>query len=160
MEAGPRSIVIGIGNADRGDDGAGRAVARRLAGRLPSGVELLEHDGEATGLLAALEGATLAIFVDASASGRPPGTVQRFDVAAGPLPAGAFGLSTHGFGLVEAVELARALDALPARCVVYAIEGSSFESGAALSPAAAAAVETVADRIPDELIRESRTRHA
>ncbi len=132
--------VIGVGNLDRGDDGAGRAVARWLVGRLPSGVEILEHDGEATTLLACLEGVEAVYFVDACLAAGPPGAVRRFDVAAAPLPAGAFGCSTHGLGLAEAVELARTFDALPPRCVVYAIEGEAFEPGAPLSPCVAAAV--------------------
>ena len=126
-------------------------VARLLRGRLPADVAVVELSGEATELLAGLEGAAAAMLVDAAASGAPPGTVRRFDVAAGPLPAGSFTLSSHGFGLVEAVELARALGQLPPRCIVYAIEGASFETGAPLSAAVAAALPEVADRIAAEL---------
>ena len=43
--------------------------------------------------------------------------------------------------LPEAVELARELDRLPRRLVVYGIEGESFEAGEGLSPA----VETTVD---------------
>jgi hydrogenase maturation protease len=132
--------VIGLGNPDRGDDGAGRAVARWLAGRLPPGVEILERGGEAADLLACLEGAAAVYLVDASALAGAPGRVRRFDAAAAPLPAQSFAFSTHGLGLAEAVELARALGSLPPRCVVYAIEGRDFAPGAPLSPAVAAAV--------------------
>jgi len=31
----PLVLVVGIGNSDRGDDGVGPAVARRLRGRVP-----------------------------------------------------------------------------------------------------------------------------
>lgn len=146
-----RRIVLGIGNSDRGDDAAGRAVVRLLRGTPPDGVELIEQDGEATALLTYLEGAATAFVVDACSSGAPPGTVQRFDVGTGPLPHATFGLSTHGFGLAEAIELARALGQLPPRCVVYAIEGSSFEAGAPLSASVAAAVATVAARLRTEI---------
>ena len=73
-----------------------------------------------------------------------------------PLPQGAFGASTHGFGLHEAVELARALEQLPSRCVVFVIEGAGFEMGAPLSAPAAAAVIEVARRLRDELIGVGR----
>jgi hydrogenase maturation protease len=129
-----RQLVIGIGNPDRGDDAAGRRVARLLRRMLRNEVEVAEHDGEATALLARLDCAAAAYLIDACASGAPAGTVHRFDAAAAPLPQAAFGLSTHGFGLSEAVELARSLGQLPRRCVVYAIEGQSFELGAPLSP--------------------------
>jgi len=146
-----RRIVLGIGNPERGDDAAGRAVVRLLRGTLPHDVELVEQDGEATALVAHLEGAAAAFVVDACASGASPGTVQRFDVRNSALPHAAFGLSTHGFGLAEAIELARALGQLPPRCVVYAIEGISFEAGAPLSPAVAAAVAAVAARLRTEV---------
>lgn len=146
-----RRIVLGIGNPDRGDDAAGRAVVRLLRGAPPDGVEIVEQDGEATAVLAQLEDAAAAFVVDACASGAPAGTVRRFDVAAGPLPQAAFGLSTHGFGLAEAIELARALGQLPPYCVVYAIEGSSFDAGAPLSSTVAAAVVAVAERLRAEI---------
>jgi len=149
--AGKRTLVLGIGNPDRGDDGVGRAVARRLSGTLPEGAAVAEHGGEATGVLACIEGAHTVFFVDACASGEPPGTIHRFDVAAAPLPAAAFALSSHGFGLPEAVELARTLGTLPPAAVVYAIEGGGFDTGAALSPAVEAAVAEVADRLSREI---------
>ena len=31
-------LVVGIGNPDRGDDAVGPTVARRLRGRVPSGI--------------------------------------------------------------------------------------------------------------------------
>ncbi len=146
-----RRIVIGIGNPDRGDDGVGRLVARSLDGRLPADVEIVEVDGEATALLAHMDGAEEAYLVDACASGAAPGTVRRFDVVAAPLPQAAFGLSTHGFGLAEATELARALGQLPPRCVVYAIEGAGFEAGAPLSDAVAEAMPRVVQRLCGEI---------
>ncbi len=144
----PRRIVVGIGNPERGDDAAGRAVAQllrsMLAVNIEADVEIAEHDGEATALLSLLDGASEAFLVDACRSGAPSGTVRRFNAAAVPLPASLSGLSTHGFGLAEAIELGRTLGQLPPRCVVYAIEGGSFEPGTPLSPAVAAAVAQVA----------------
>lgn len=145
------TIVIGVGNPDRGDDAAGREVARRLRAMALRGVEILEHDGEATSLLARLDGAGAAILIDACVSGAAPGTLHRFDVALAPLPSGAFGLSSHGFGLSEAIELARALGILPLRCVVYAIEGERFDIGAPTSAKVMAAMDRVVAEIRAEL---------
>ena len=147
----PRCIVIGIGNPDRADDAAGRAVVRRLHGTLPPEVEIVEHDGEATSLLACLEGAEMAFLIDACASAAPAGTVRRFDVSVMPLPHGTFNLSTHGFGLAEAIELARALGQLPSRCIVYAIEAGSFEAGDPLSPPVAVAISDVGEQVRAEI---------
>ncbi len=148
-----RSItVLGIGNPARGDDGAGRAVIARLRGTLPAEVALVEQDGEATALLDSLAGLDVAFIVDACVAGGAPGSVHRFDAGAEPLPQAAFGLSSHGLGLGEAVELGRALGQLPGRLIVYAIEGAAFEIGAPLSLPVAAAAAKVADSIRAEIV--------
>jgi hydrogenase maturation protease len=146
-----RIVVIGVGNPDRGDDGFGRVVATRLRGRLPARIDLVEADGEATALVERLGRADAAVLVDAAVSGARTGEIRRLDAAAAPLPAGRFGLSSHGFGVGEAIELARVLGSLPGRCVVYAVEAGSFAPGAALSREVAGAVDAVAARVIAEV---------
>lgn len=155
-----RIIVLGAGNPERGDDAAGRAVVRLLRGALPDDVALVELDGEATTLLAYLEDVATAFIIDACASGLPAGSLQRFDVSVEPLPHAVFSLSTHGFGLAEGIELARALGQLPQRCIVYAIEGSAFETGVPLSPPVAAAVATAAERLRAEITGSEERRES
>jgi hydrogenase maturation protease len=143
--------IIGVGNPDRGDDGIGRAVAEQLRAQVGGGIEVAALDGEVTALLDCLERAQAAYLIDAVSSGAPPGTVHRFDVAAEPLPSISFAASTHGLGLAEAIELARAMRSLPSTCVVYGIEAASFEDGQPLSPAVSAASGRVTKRILAEL---------
>jgi hydrogenase maturation protease len=143
----PPTLVIGVGNPDRGDDGAGLAVARRLRAAAPPGVVVREATGEASELLDAWDGFARVIVVDAARSGSRPGTLMRFDAIAAPLPAGLARESTHGWGVAEAIELARALGRLPPSLVVYAIEGRGFEPGDALSPEVAVAAERLADTL-------------
>jgi hydrogenase maturation protease len=139
--------VIGIGNEFRQDDGAGVAVARRLARHRPDRFAVVEHDGEATSLLEAWRGARTVVLVDAVRSGSPPGTIHRFDARAAGLPEDAAWSSTHSIGLPEAVALGRLLDRLPATLLVYGIEGARFGVGSGLSPevdrAASMVVETL-----------------
>jgi hydrogenase maturation protease len=142
-----RWVVLGVGNVGRGDDAAGPAVARNLRSLLPTGIEIMEHGGEATALIAQMDGAERVFLIDACVSGARPGTVHRFDVSAAPMPAVALGLSSHGFGVAAAVELARALGQLPRQCIIYAIEGVSFEIGAPLSRSVAAGVVEAAGRV-------------
>ncbi len=154
--AAPRRIVIGIGNPDRGDDAAGREVARLLRGKLPDDVEVAEHNGEATALLARLDGVAAAFLVDACISGAPTGTVRRFDLAATSLPPAAFAMSSHGLGLADAMALARTLGQLPRRCIVYAIEGECFAIGAPLSPPVSAAANHVARLVGAEIVGDAQ----
>ena len=109
-----RRVVIGIGNAYRGDD-ARRARGRRaMRGRAcPATVRVVEAEQEPTRLLDAWEGADAAFVVDAVASGAEPARCTASTRPSGPLPAGVFRSSTHAFGVGEAVELARALGRLP-----------------------------------------------
>src|SRR5574341_563487 len=108
-------LVIGVGNDYRGDDGVGRMVARELRQRSPRTIAILETTGEGAALLESWKGADTVILIDAVASGAYPGTIQRLDARAQPLPAGLLHTSTHAFGVAQAIELARALDQLPPR---------------------------------------------
>jgi hydrogenase maturation protease len=65
-------VFIGVGNPFRSDDAAGRAVARRLRGEIPSGVKVLEETGDGTELLEAWKGADCVILVDAVQSASTP----------------------------------------------------------------------------------------
>ncbi|HZP19305.1 MAG TPA: hydrogenase maturation protease [Bauldia sp.] len=150
------TIVIGVGSRSQGDDAVGLEVARRLGGRVPAEIAVVEQDGDGGGIFEALAGAGAAVIVDAALSGAPPGSINRWDAAARPLPAGMLRVSTHAFGLAEAVELARALGSLPARCTVLAVEAGRFGIGEAMSPAVAAAIEPAVQAVLAELalIRE------
>jgi hydrogenase maturation protease len=144
-------LVIGVGNAARGDDDAGRRVLALLRGRVPAHVQLLEHDGEAARLVEQVARAHAVYLIDAAVSGAAPGRVRRFDCAAAPLPAGAVGISTHGVGPAEAIELARALGRLPQRCIVYAIEAGTANTGEGLSDPVEQAARRVAASVAAEL---------
>ena len=82
-----RTVIIGIGNAHRGDDGIGLIVARGLRGRIPGEIRIVEETGDGAAILEALAGVNRAILVDAAQSGSAPGTIHRFDAAAAGIPA-------------------------------------------------------------------------
>lgn len=148
---GPGALVIGCGNADRGDDAAGLLVARRLR---ELGVEAQEQSGEATALLGVFESAPAGrrvIVVDAMVTGSPPGSISFWDAGAVRLSRETFRCSTHALGVAEAVELARALGKLPLQLGIYGIEGAGFEAGAQPSREVLRAVEELAHRIAREV---------
>jgi hydrogenase maturation protease len=148
MNASPSTpLIIGVGNEFRGDDGVGIIVARRLRAQTPANVTILEASGEGAALMEAWEGAALVLLIDATRSGSPPGTIHRFDAHAEPLPSRFFHYSTHAFSVAEAVELARALDQLPPRLIVYGIEGKNYTAGEGLSPEVEKAADSVIPRV-------------
>jgi len=147
------TLVIGVGNPDRGDDGIGPLVARRIAECALPGVTALARSGDALALIEDWAGQESVVLVDAAMPNgrRPtPGRVHRIDLLAGPLPPGLALSSTHMLGVAEAVGLARALGMLPNRIVAYAIEGEKFEPGAGLSPAVAGALDEAVARVREE----------
>jgi hydrogenase maturation protease len=158
MDGEGRTVVVGVGNEFRRDDGVGWAVVDRLAELVPrvpalTGVELVLSDGDPGRLIGIWQGAALGIVVDAAHThpGRP-GRVHRLEVTRDAL-ASSTAASSHGMGLGEAVELARVLGRLPKRLVVFAVEGEDVSVGRGLAVPVQAAVAAVADRVRREILR-------
>ncbi|WP_416959506.1 hydrogenase maturation protease [Streptomyces sp. Agncl-13] len=158
MRTRTRIAVIGVGNEFRRDDGVGWAVVERLRKRAEARPHPLDTvwatcDGDPGRLIALWESAALAVVVDAAhAHPGTPGRVHRLELDAQRLD-GPRTTSSHGLGLGEAVELARVLELLPGRLVVYAVEGADGSFGTGLSPAVAAAVDPLVTAVEDELTR-------
>lgn len=135
------SVVIGIGNPHRRDDGIGPAVAAMLSSGPPAGVRVLSCAGEMTEILDAWAGAGIAVIVDAAVGGTP-GEVRRCGiddfVEATPF-------SSHELSLRSTYELARALDRAPGSVVVVTVDAADTGYGEGLSPAVAAALPKAAD---------------
>jgi len=150
--SGRRVLVIGLGNRLRRDDAAGLELARALRDRAgEAGIAVREHEGETLGLLEEWEGAEAVVLVDAVSSGAAPGTLRRMDGSVEPIPTHfRSSSSTHAVGLSDAIELARALGRLPARVVVFGIEGRYFDAGCGLSEDVRAAIAPLAERVLGE----------
>lgn len=144
-------LILGLGNPFRGDDGVGRVLARRLREAAWPGVAVREESGEGAALMEAWKDADSVIIVDAVQSGDAPGTIHRLDARAQSVPAKFFHYSTHAFSVAEAVELARALNQLPPRLILYGIEGRDFSAGETISPEVAAAMDDLLGRVRQEI---------
>jgi hydrogenase maturation protease len=134
------ALVIGYGNALRGDDGIGPAVAAALAtlgetGR--AGAPLVLDPVQLTPELAVdVAAATLVVFVDARADAEA-GAVARASIRAGTATPGAF---THAATPAGLLALARDLYGAEPPAWVVSVGAASFEPGAGLSPAVWASV--------------------
>ncbi|WP_113705585.1 hydrogenase maturation protease [Nonomuraea lactucae] len=135
------TVVIGLGNDYRGDDGAGLAVARLLR---DMGVPAIENGGDPAELIEAWTGADVAIVIDAARSGEPAGTVRCHNDLS---HLSGDSSSTHALSLADAVALARTLDRLPGKLTIYTVEGATFALGATLSEPVAEAVTSMAHTI-------------
>jgi hydrogenase maturation protease len=151
------TVVVGVGNELRRDDGAGPAVIARLRALQPgdaglSGVTLALSDGDPGRMINLWEGARLAVVIDAVRDSRlPPGqTCQHaIDDLTGMVDSA---VSSHGIGLGGAVELARALGRLPPRLTVLAVVGRDFGFGVGLTTEVGDAVGELVEQVR-EMVR-------
>jgi hydrogenase maturation protease len=149
------TLVLGLGNELRGDDGIGPAVIRELAScpSLPPEVTVL--DGGLAGLetVLLLKGARRALIVDAAEQGLAPGEWRR-------LPAGLLiehasreeHGSPHATGLAQALALGEALGSLPPHVVVYAVQPERVDFSPGLSGTLQATIPSLCQAILSDLV--------
>lgn len=143
MFPSPRLVLIGVGNRDRGDDAVGPVVCDLVRERSLQGVETIVLEGSVLDLPIRWSATDRVVIVDAAAPAGDPGRITRVDGLTTRLVApGA--MSTHSIDVGAAIELARALDRLPAELTIIGIEGEAFEFGAPLTPAVQHAAGRVA----------------
>jgi len=145
-----RLMIVGCGNPAAGDDSAGIEIVRRLTELGGCGCDLRAETAPGVGLLDLFPLADVILLVDAVSSGRVPGTLHLTSLPSKGLKGRALGaLSSHGWGLAEALKLARALGRTIPRLFLLAIEAGTVAQGAQRSPAVEQAIALVVERIPD-----------
>jgi len=144
-----------MGNAIRGDDGFGPAVARRLAAAsLPADVEVAEVGIAGIDLVQRLmDGYEGVILVDAIDHEKPPGTIVELE----PTVPDVTGLSwdelhailgdAHETKPARVLLMARSLGCLPPHVRILGCQPETTDAGIDLSPAVAVAVEHAVGRI-------------
>lgn len=141
----PTLALIGLGNRYRSDDGVGTLVADRAAreARLP--IEAVSP-ADTTDLVDVWAGSDLAVVVDATRSGSPPGTVRCVELRGAELTLPTV-TSSHSLGLCAALRISRLLGTAPRRVVLIGVEGSRFEPGERLSAAVDEAVPVAVEAV-------------
>ena len=137
----PGTVIVCIGNELRGDDAAGPAVARLLAGRVPWTVVDAQTAPESYlgPIVEARPGCVLVI--DALNFGAAPGTIEVVE----PDRIAGCGPSTHGPAPLMFLEALAGM--CPCRRAVVGIQPRRIEFGAEMSPPVARAVERLAEAL-------------
>lgn len=143
-------IIVGIGNPYRGDDAAGWAVIDGLKDTIGSAIELIKERGGVAELIDIFSRYKSVYLVDACRSGGFVGSWRRIDVHKQPIMEENAQTSTHGFSLSQAISLAKNLDQLPNKLILYAINGDNYSISNELSPAVAKSVDSVIKAILKE----------
>ena len=146
------TLVLGLGNPLRQDDGLGVTAVQILSDQdLPGGVWVEEAGTPGWGLPSWLEGWSRVILVDAARMGCSPGTWRRFGTEDVRLIGHQQMLSLHETGLVNGLALAQALDILPDEITFYCIEPETTGEGQVLSPSVVRALPELVENIRKEL---------
>lgn len=148
--------MIGIGQAERGDDGVGLFVLDELERRGLLDVELVRAR-DPSQLVELMARAPFTVLVDALVGAdRPPGSVHVIDPTQLDERTG-IGVSTHGISVAQAIELGRVLSPELASqtlwVVAVGIEPPS-RYGREMSPAVLAAVPRAADAV-EQLLEDA-----
>ena len=148
------TLILGLGNSLRGDDGAGPAVIAALSQmELPPQVELL--DGGTPGLetVLLLQGYERVIIIDAADMGLAPGEWRRFTPDTAEIKSSENKLTgtLHAAGLAEALVLAAALDVLPERLLIFGIQPDRLIGLMDLSEPLKAALPHLIDALIEEI---------
>lgn len=152
--------IIGCGNPNRSDDGAGVAVVRRLLDHFadgpPPGVQLFDAGTGGVEVMYRARGSSALILVDASSSGSEPGAIFEVpgDVLEG-LPEPGYGL--HGFRWDHALYVGKKIykREFPERVAVYLIESQTLDFGIGLSEPVERGVTRVVELILNSLLSMS-----
>jgi hydrogenase maturation protease len=133
-------LALALGNAVRGDDAAGLALARGLDALLPGleVIEVQELEPEHAEVIAHADG---VLFLDASVTGAP-GEVR----AARLVPRTAHAAVIHALMPEEVLGLTHALHGRAPPAALVTIAGRDFAFGEALSPEVEAALPLARER--------------
>jgi len=140
----PAPAIVGLGSP-HGDDQLGWMAVDRLRLRLPAGVCAVKA-ASGVELLEFLVGQEDILIVDAAAPACRPGTIRSFIWPCAGLAAH-LPWSTHGLGVVEALQLAQTLGRIPTQVVIATVEAHTTTPGLPLSPAAARGLDDLVESI-------------
>jgi hydrogenase maturation protease len=145
-----KTLYVGIGNRYRRDDGAALKLAEALRALAIPDLTVMEATDDVIRLVDIWSDYDHVIMADAVVTGEEPGTLHRRDPLEHPLPRHWFKLSSHQLGVVEAIELGRAMRRLPPRMSFVGIEGIDFGQGEGLTTAVEDALEIAAAVVKGE----------
>ncbi len=146
-----KTLYIGIGNQFRRDDGAALVLASRLRALNDPGLTVIEATDDVIRLVDLWGAYDNVVVADAVVTGEAAGTLHRRSPLECPLPRHWFGASSHQLGVVEAIELGRAMNRLPARMTFVGIEARDFGEGQGLTPEVERALDIATEVIKAEV---------
>jgi hydrogenase maturation protease len=154
-----KTLILGVGNLLLSDEGVGLRVVEQLAAtyELPEEVQTLDGGTLGLDLLYYLEGANglpveNLLIVDAVEMGEEPGTLLRLEGDQVPSFL-SIKISPHQVGIPDMLFAAKLKDLYPRNVVLWGVQPGTLETGLDLSPAVAAQVDVLVEKVVEELAR-------
>lgn len=129
------TLILGVGNRYRSDDGIGSLVIDLLKAQKFNQCDLLDGGTDGLGLLDIIRQYQKVFIIDAIDAKKPPGSITVFspqDAKNAKKIICSDALSTHGFGIAELLVLSEAL-AIKTEIVIIGIQPVSLEFKEGLS---------------------------
>ncbi len=148
------TIVVGLGNPLRQDEGIGVRILQELEHRFGDwrpDVRLLDIGTAGMRLLDALAGADRALIVDCARMGEEPGTMLRFMPQEVASRRDGGSITPHAGDLLQLIDLARRLGQCSDKIVLFGIEPLSLGYAAELSPLLEERLSLYCGRILEEI---------
>ena len=135
--------IVAIGSS-HGDDQVAWQLLDRLQTRLSATHAVAVSD--ASQLLDYVDDCDLLVIIDACVGAGAPGTITRLDWPDARIRQ-RHSLSTHGFGVADALQLAEQLGRLPKKVVLFGIERLQSRPGDSLSDVVKRAMDELEEQI-------------
>jgi len=145
-----KTLVMGIGNILRGDDGIGAAVIDALQGdALPEHIDLLDAGTPGFELVLIMQDYDYVVVVDAADMGYEPGEWRMFTPDEVKLQAGDLYLrgTLHYAGLAEALNLGEALGTLTAKIDIIGVQPATIDWQQGLSDPVAMTIAPICQAV-------------
>lgn len=153
-----KTIIIGLGNTLRRDDGIGVAIVETLkeSSRLPEQITVIDAGTSDLEALLLMQGYQRVFLIDAADFGGEPGDwrcISLDDISFIPDVLTKYG-SFHNAGLRDAIALGQTLEILPKEIFIYAIQPQDTQVSVGLSKPNSVAVGEIMEDLLLRLGRE------
>ncbi len=157
------TLILGLGNVLRGDDGVGAAIISSLQSQsLPDGVDLIDGGTAGLEIVLLLKEYRRVIVVDAAEMGLEAGEWRVFEGKTAVIPSNPSCLNgtLHSAGFAEALALAEALGTLPEELIVFGVQPERVDWGEGLSERVTRVVPVLCEAVKIEFSSADRLGYA
>jgi hydrogenase 3 maturation protease len=145
LKNSPRTVILGVGNDLKADDGVGPYIINQLQNRVPESVELINASTVPENFIAHLcdTNPSLTLIVDAALMKEPPGTIRLIDKD----NIGGVAFSTHQLPLTFFIEYL--LNQIDTTILILGIQPLNVAFAEPITPPVQAAAEKIVKTITE-----------